>query len=157
MRGILKVGGSGVAIVAGLAGFWYLMPRTPAFGMFAGEGDANLVRVALSFSATIGGVILGSFYRQLRALQAAGQQTIEAPLHFIAVMFRSIDMWIGLAGAPIVYALLLQSTSGMTLPGLLVVALENGFCCLVIVNGFVGRVEAREKSPKSADAAATGA
>jgi len=99
MRGILKVGGSGVAIVAGLAGFWYLMPRTPAFGMFAGEGDANLVRVALSFSATIGGVILGAFYRQLRALQAAGQQTIEAPLHFIAVMFRSIDMWIGLAGA----------------------------------------------------------
>ena len=143
-----------VAVVVGLAGFWYLVPRAPSFGMFAVEGEINLTRAGLSFAATIAGVILGSFYRQLRALQATGQTTIEAPLRFIAAMFRSVDMWLGLAGAPIVYALLLQSTSGMTLPGLLVVALENGFCCLVIVNGFVGRVEAKERGPKKTGAVA---
>jgi hypothetical protein len=56
-------------------------------------------------------------------------------------MFRSVDMWLGIAGAPIVYALLLKATDGMSMPGLLAVALENGFCCLIIVNGFIGRAE----------------
>jgi hypothetical protein len=56
-------------------------------------------------------------------------------------MLKSVDMWLGLAGAPIVYALVLQSTAGMTLPGLLVVALENGFCCLIVLNGFMRNAE----------------
>jgi hypothetical protein len=43
-----------------------------------------------------------------------------------------------------VYALLLKSSNGLSLSGLIVVALENGFCCLIIINGFVGRqVEAQ--------------
>jgi len=77
-----------VALVAGLAGFWYFVPRAPSFGMFAGEGEINVARVGLSFAATITGVILGSFYRQLRALQTVGQKTIEAPLRFRAVAER---------------------------------------------------------------------
>jgi hypothetical protein len=48
---------------------------------------------------------------------------------------------LGVAGAPIVYALPLQSTDGMSLPGLLIVALENCFCCLLIESAFVGRTE----------------
>jgi hypothetical protein len=37
--------------------------------------------------------------------------------------------------------LLLKATDGMSLPGLIVVTLQNGFFCLIIVNGFIGRVE----------------
>ncbi len=126
-----------LAIILGCAGFWYLTPRSPSFGMFAADEGLNIWRFVLSFSATIAGVALGSAYRQLRALQVSGQRLIEEPRVFVKEMFRSVDMWLGLAGAPIVYALLLQSTGGMTLAGLLVIALENGFCCLVIVNSFV--------------------
>jgi hypothetical protein len=130
-----------VALAIGFVVFWYLLPKTTSFGMFGADNDAKIGRVLLSFSATILGVVLGSFYRQLRQLQIAGQTSVKKPRRFISEMFRSIDMWLGLVGSPIVYALLLQSTAGMTLPGLLLVALENGFCCLIIINGFVGKLE----------------
>ena len=95
----------------------------------------------LSFLATIIGVICGSFYRELRSLQAKNVTTIQDPGLFFGNMVRSVDMWLGFAGSPIVYSLLLKATDGMSLPGLLAVALENGFCCLIIVNGFIGKAE----------------
>jgi hypothetical protein len=125
--------------MVGFVAFWYLVPRSVSFGMFEGEDKPDVARLALSFSATIAGVVLGSAYRQLRALQAAGIHTIPDAPAFLSTVVRSVDLWLGLVGAPIVYALLLQSTDGMSLPGLLLVALENGFCCLLIVNAFVGR------------------
>ncbi|QHW01030.1 hypothetical protein [Spirosoma endbachense] len=134
-----------IALVIGFIMFWYLVPKSPSFGMFSGTDEVNLMRFALSFLTTIIGVVLGSFYRNLRALQATGKNTIEKPLVFLSEMTRSIDLWLGLVGAPIVYALLLQSTGSMTLPGLLVIALENGFCCLVIINGFVSQTETKVK------------
>jgi len=111
----------------------------------------------LSFSATIAGVVIGSTYRQLRALQAAGLTTIPNARVFLSDLSRSIDLWLGLVGAPIVYALLLQSTDGMSLPGLLLVALENGFCCLLIVNAFIGRTETELKRSAAAGAGAAAA
>jgi membrane protease YdiL (CAAX protease family) len=131
-----------IAVIIGFVFFWYLIPRSSSFGMFAGPNEANLGRLVLTFATTIAGVVLGSFYRNLRAYQATGIKTIENPSVFIGEMFRSVDMWLGLVGAPIVCALLLQSSSGMNLPGILVLALENGFCCVVLVNSFVSGVEA---------------
>jgi hypothetical protein len=125
----------------GLVAYWYLAPRSSSFGMFEGAEVAGLWRFALSFLATIAGVICGSFYRELRGLQAKGVPRITNPRGFLGDMFRSVDMWLGFAGSPIVYSLLLKATDGMSLPGLIVVALQNGFCCLIIVNGFVGRAE----------------
>lgn len=124
------------AIAAGFAAFWYLAPRDASFGMFESTGGANVARVVLSFGATIAGVVLGSFYRQLRHMQAKGRRKIGDIPAFLSGVFRSVDMWLALVSAPIVYALLLQSTDGMSLPGLLLVALENGFCCLFIVDAF---------------------
>jgi len=135
-----------VALMIGFVGFWFLLPKTTTFGMFADEGNINWGRILLSFSATVVGVVLGSFYRQLRQLQLGGNEVV--PHAFVPKMLRSIDMWLGLVSAPIVYALLLQSTAGMALPGLLLVALENGFCCLVIVNGFTGEMEARAQGDR---------
>jgi len=127
-----------LAAIVGFGAFWYMVPRDEAFGMFEGTGHANLSRIILSFAATIGGVVLGSFHRQLRRL---GTVTIPDVPAFFSQVFRSVDLWLGLAGAPVVYALLLQSTDGMSAPGLLLVGLENGFCCNVIVNAFVGKTE----------------
>lgn len=142
-----------VFAVGGFVAFWYLAPRSASFGMFEAEGKANIGRLAISFSATIGGVVLGSAYRQLRALQAAGTNVIRDVPAFLSTLLRSVDLWLGLVGAPIVYALLLQATDGMSLPGLLLVALENGFCCLLIVNAFVGRTESElQRQPHAVDA-----
>jgi len=146
MSKVIAFAATAISLLIGFLVFWYLLPKTPSFGMFGSDNDVKLGRVLLSFSATILGVVLGSFYRQLRQLQTTGQTSIKKPRKFVGEMFRSIDMWLGLVGSPIVYALLLQSTSGMTLPGLLLVALENGFCCLIIINGFISKSEAAAPS-----------
>jgi len=65
---------------------------------------------------------------------------------FVSRALRSVDLWMGLCGSPIVFLLLARANEGMSLPGMIVVALENGFCCLIIVNGFVGRMEAENKA-----------
>jgi|SRR5688572_8660061 len=127
-----------IALVVGFLAFWSLMPRTTAFGMFESEGDVNIARVAFTFGATIAGVVLGSVYRQLRRLE--GPRIEDVP-GFLSGVARSVDLWLGLVGAPIVFALLLQSSDGMSTAGLFLVGLENGFCCLIIVNGFIGRTE----------------
>ncbi|MER8929194.1 hypothetical protein [Mesorhizobium sp. M0767] len=148
MAGFWKISATLAAIVVGFIGYWYLLPRSPSFGMFEAVNESGTARLLLSFGATILGVICGAFYRELKALQARGITTIDNLPLFFAGMFRSTDMWLGLAGAPIVYSLLLKATDGMSLPGLLAIALENGFCCLLIVNGFIGRAELRN-DPKA--------
>lgn len=135
------------AVVIGFFGYWFLVPRSPSFGMFEAVDGSGTARLLLSFGATIAGVICGALYRKLRALQDSGIPQIPSLRPFFGEMLRSTDMWLGLAGAPIVYSLLLKATDGMSLPGLLAVALENGFCSLIIVNGFIGRA-ARENDAK---------
>lgn len=122
------------AVAIGLAGFWLLLPREPSYGMFQEGAAADVARVGLSFFATLGGVVLGSAYRQLKKLQAAGQEVIDNAGALVSRMSRSLDLWLALASAPIVYALLLKTTAGMNLSGLIVVALQNGFCCLLIID-----------------------
>jgi hypothetical protein len=137
MRATIAIALTLLAVAGGFLGYWYLLPRTSAFGMFEAAGETHANRLLLSFAAVILGVVLGSFYRQLKRLQAQGKDSIDDAGAFVVQMFRSVDMWLGLVGSPIVYALLLQSANGMNLPGLLIVGLENGFCCLLLVNQFV--------------------
>ena len=121
----------------GFVGFWWLAPRSDSFGMFeSGAADAT-VRIVASFAAVITGVVLGSLYRTLKSLGDQGKKEIPNARRFLSRAFRSIDMWLGLVAAPLVYAVLLQSTAGMALSGLVVVGLQNGFCCLVVANALL--------------------
>jgi hypothetical protein len=147
MQHLWRFGAAIVALVVGFLLYWYLAPRSASFGMFEGNSNSGTLRLGLSFGATVAGVILGSVYRQLRELQAQGTRKIENFGVFFGDVFRSTDMWIGLAGSPLVYALLLKSSDGMSLPGLLTVALENGFCCLLIINGFLSKAEQQQNAP----------
>lgn len=148
---MVRVVGIVLALIIGIAGYWYLLPRSASFGMFEGGDQANLLRLLLGFAATLVGVAFGSVFRGLGRLKANGVTTIENPRTFASETLRSIDLWLGLAGSPIVYALLLQSTNGMSLAGLLVIALQNGFCCLVLINQFVASKE-RPAEPDDATA-----
>lgn len=123
---------SGLAI--GLVGFQFLVPREESFGLFSAEdGDASF-KYAMTFLATVLGVIIGSAYRGLRELSDRGIK--ELPKGWFASRFQSVDMWLGLIASPIIYALLLRASDGMSLPGQIILALENGFCALIIIDSF---------------------
>jgi|GEM_PF-6900620 len=132
-----------LSLIIGLAAYWYLAPRNPSFGMFEGVEGSSTFRFFSSFVATIVGVLLGGFYRNLRALKDGGATELKDPRAFIQGTLRSIDLWLGMISAPIVFSLLLKGADGMNLPGLLSVALQNGFCCLVIINGLMAKAESR--------------
>jgi hypothetical protein len=148
MQGYWRFGVAIIAVVVGFVLYLNFAPRTASFGMQAEAGGSGMLRLGLSFAATIAGVVLGSVYRQIRELQARGTTRIDDFGAFFGNVFRSTDMWLGLVGSPLVYALLLKASDGMSLAGLITVGLENGFCCLLIINGFVGKME-QQASPRS--------
>jgi hypothetical protein len=140
MPNSLKYLGSLVAIGIGLWGYHQLVPKDDSFGLFSAQDGQATLSFLLTFAATVTGVVLGSLYRGLSKLRDAGVPTV--PPGYFAGLFRSVDMWIGLVASPIVFALLLKASEGMALPAVLILALENGFCALIIIEGFT-----RAKNP----------
>lgn len=125
---------------------WFrLAPTARAFGLFEKAESEQLLRIVVGYLATVAGVVLGSAYRQLRQLRDSGITEIQSLRAFCARAFRSVDLWMGLCGSPVVFLLLVKASDGVSLPGLVVSALENGFCCLIIINGFVAKTEAQQK------------
>lgn len=53
--------------------------------------------------------------------------------------------------SPLVYGLLVQSATSMALPGLIVVALENGFCCLLVAENIARRTPANAGAAPAPD------
>lgn len=131
---LLSVGLTLLAIATGFISFQFLAPRGESFGLFVAGDENSVIRFGLTYLATIGGVFLGSLYRALSALKDAGVGKV--PRRFIAGRLQSVDMWLGLVASPVVFALLMKASDGMTLPGLIILALENGFCALIIIESF---------------------
>jgi hypothetical protein len=126
---------------------WFrLAPGARAFGLFEKASSEQIVRITVGYLATVSGVVLGSLYRQLRQLREAGTPEVENPREFLSRAARSVDLWMGLCGSPIVFLLLARANEAMSLAGMVVVALENGFCCLIIVNGFIAKAEGAPRS-----------
>lgn len=53
MAGASRIVITAGSLVIGLACFWYLAPRHPSFGIFAGGDEINVGRFVLSFIATL--------------------------------------------------------------------------------------------------------
>lgn len=132
MNNTIKIFIAVIALFLGLIGYQFLVPREVSFGLFSSDDGAATLRYGVTFAATIVGVVLGSIYRGLKLLKETNQSQI--PPGFFVGRFRSVDMWIGLVASPIIFALLLKASDGMTLAGLVVMALENGFCALIIID-----------------------
>lgn len=116
------------------------------FGVFEGDKSARdllgMFGAGLyAFSITLVGVALGAVYRRLIQLKKDGVTRIQY-LELIVHVATSVDFCIGLVAAPVVFGMLWQSMVETTLPGLTIIALQNGFAANAIVAQLAaGKVE----------------
>lgn len=139
-------------LVGGIAGYYWLAANTPlAFGMNEAPEPQSIVVVAYGYCVTLAGVILGALYRELQAMKARGEQQIGSIGRFLRGVFLSVDFWISACGSPIVYALLWKSLEGGSRSALTIVALQNGFCCTMILDSIMRKGDpsapAKDKNP----------
>lgn len=125
-----------LTIIVGVVGLWLLVPTETSFGLFETNSGGNRILTAVvGFLITLVGVVLGATYRVLSSMkEGEGRRSIGRFSVFFRRVFHSIDLWMSLAAAPIVYGLILQSILAMSLAGLTIVALQNGFFCLALVS-----------------------
>jgi hypothetical protein len=127
---------------AGFAVWMFIVRGQPlAFGANEEPTQQGLPVVLYGYAITVLGVILGATYRELQSRRARGQRHIGSPGAMFRGIFTSIDFWMSLCGSPIVYALLWKSFQAGGIAALTIVALQNGFCCTVILEGVVRRAE----------------
>jgi hypothetical protein len=127
-----------LALVISFAIWWKLIDQhEQIFGAQAIPFHNSWWFVVYGFVITLVGVFLGSTYRQLQALKEKGETQIKDIGAFFRTVLMSIDLWIGIVGAPIVYALLWKSMETVSVAGLTVVALQNGFCCTLVIANLV--------------------
>ena len=123
--------------IIGFVAWWRLVqPQQLQWGAQSIPVADNFMIVVYGYIITLIGVALGSGYRELQKLRESGKANIESPGAFFKGIFSSIDLWMGLLGSPIVYALLWKSIDSGNVSGLTIVALQNGFCCTVIISNF---------------------
>jgi hypothetical protein len=122
-------------------GIWMTLinQHQQAFGAQAIPFHNSWWFIAYGFIVTMIGVFLGSTYRALQALKEKGETQIGKVSAFFHSILTSIDLWIGIVGAPIVYALLWKSMETVSVAGLTIVALQNGFCCTLIIANLMRR------------------
>jgi len=129
-----------VLMVVGIGVYYWMTHREVlAFGMNEAPTQQGFAVIAYGYLLTVAGVILGSAYRELQARRARGEQRLSNVGGFVRDVFLSIDFWMSACGSPIVYALLWKSLEGGSVAALTIVALQNGFCCTVIVDRLVNQ------------------
>jgi hypothetical protein len=131
------------AVLAGLAITVWFVSRSEVPGgsgafqsATTSKWTSTLLTAAYGFGLTLAGVALGATYRRLIKLRTAGVEKIGIR-QLLGDVFTSVDFYTGLVGAPIVYGLLWQSLADISLAGLSVIALQNGFSSHAILDQFV--------------------
>ena len=135
MRNLVTV----AALLGGLLGFGFmLLPGDRLFGALSApsESDSPLGLWALGYAVTVVGVILGAGFRRVLRLQSQGRAQIR-PLALLSDVFRSPDLWLGLLGSPLLFALFVKTLADVDAPSLIAIALQNGFFCSTLVTELV--------------------
>jgi hypothetical protein len=126
--------------VAGIVGWRYLIASEPLrFGANAAPEQQRTGVLIYGYAITLVGVVLGAAYRELQARKQRGETSITSPRDFLGAVFLSLDFWMSLCGSPLVYALIWKSMDGGNVAGLSTIALQNGFCCTVIISSFMAK------------------
>jgi hypothetical protein len=134
MRTVTAVLLRGVLAIAGFVGLALLLPvESLRYGaQDAPPPEAATVPILIvGYLMTAVGALLGAAYRYLQRLPG---QTIPGLGALARDVFYSIDLWMGLVGSPVAFGLVLRSVDRVNVPGAIVLALENGFCCTMLVN-----------------------
>lgn len=144
-------------VIGGFWGWKLIATSEPKiFGANAVPVVTSTSRIVWGFAVTLLGVVLGAGYRELQNIRANGITRFN-PLVFLAMLFTLTELWAGLFGAPIVFGALLQTTDGISDTGFAVVALQNGFCCTMIIGGIIGRVTGQTDGRSNGSSRGSGA
>jgi hypothetical protein len=134
----------------GFFAWHYLVTAQPLrFGANETPETQKVSVVIYGYLVTLAGVVLGSAYRELQARKERGETQIGSVPAFAKSVVLSIDFWTSLCGSPIVYALLWRSLDGGNIAGLTVIALQNGFCCTMVISNFLKRGPEQNPVPKT--------
>ena len=135
---------AGFMITLWFAGRVHTPSASGAFQSADGRSSPSSIALAAGygFAMTLFGVLLGAAYRRLIKLRADSVDATNL-LSLLKSVVASVDFQIGLVGAPIIYGFLWQSLADVSLAGLTVIALQNGFASHAILEQF-----AMPKSPK---------
>jgi hypothetical protein len=126
--------------IIGIIGWKYLLgSELLRFGANAAPEQPGARVLIYGYIITLAGVVLGSAYRELQTRKQRGETMIRSPRRFLRAVFLSLDFWMSLCGSPLVYALIWKSLEGGNLAGLTTIALQNGFCCTVIIGSLISK------------------
>jgi hypothetical protein len=151
MRLVKLIAFAGLA-AAGFFGWNFIVMNQPLrFGANETPQTQSFGVILYGYAVTLTGVLIGSVYRALQGLKEKDIKSVGDPGTFLKTMLSSVDLWMSVCGSPIVYALLWKSLDGGNIAGLTVIALENGFCCTMILNNFMKRGPAQSPAPGGQD------
>lgn len=138
MRNWIRAGAYVLLAIIGIFGWRYIVLSEPLrFGANAIPTRQSVGVIIYGYLVTIAGVVLGSAYRELQARRQLGEKQIRSIKKFTRSIFSSIDLWMSFCGSPLVYAILWRSMDGGSIPALTTIALQNGFCCTVIISSLL--------------------
>jgi hypothetical protein len=128
-------------LLLGLTGYWLL--AGPSARMFGGLGDPEgaalpLPAWVIGYLVTLAGVVLGAGFRRVLRVQTDGKQQVNVT-RLAREVFRSTDLWLGLLGSPLLFALIVKTLAGLDMPGIVAVSLQNGFFCATLVTELVAK------------------
>ncbi len=140
MRSWMKIPLFLLLAAIGIIGWRYLLgSELLRFGANAVPEQPGARVLVYGYIVTLVGVVLGSAYRELQARKQRGETSINGFRSFLGSVFLSLDFWMSLCGSPLVYALIWKSMEGGNLAGLTTIALQNGFCCTVIISSLISK------------------
>ncbi len=152
MNRLLFAGFRCFLLVAGISVWIFLAEDAPLrFGAVAAPQEPSVWYMISGYFITVVGVFLGSVFRELHELKKLKKKTLDNPVLFIKNVTLSIDLWMGLCAAPLVYALLLKNLGGGGMAGLFTIALENGFCCTLMASQFINAGDNTNSLPQIHD------
>jgi len=128
-----------LAVLLGVAGYYYLMSSQDSnHGFFEiDESTGEKIGVlAYGYIVTLFGVLCGGAYRTLTVMKDR-QEEISSISWLMKKIFLSVELWLGLFGSPLAFALIAQSLDIENLASVTVIGIENGFCCTIIVSTFM--------------------
>lgn len=104
-----------------------------------GVGAVGSFYVVYGLAVTLVGVVLGTAYRELQCMKQAGHRRIRGVRQLVTSVVYSIDFWMGLCGSPILFSIIWQSAGQLAVGPLTIIAIQNGFCCTLVLPALLGR------------------